>query len=259
MRATAVLATTALLTAGALACRPAVEERIPCARDGDFSCPTGWHCGPEGTCVPGERSAAIALDAPEEDAVLSGTAVLRFRATAARGIGPVRVSLSCGEVTLVLDSRVSLELSDEGRRARGMLDVETFRLEDGPCELAVEVASRQGGPPSTEQRRLVIANKRPALSLEEAPGDRLASPLTLPIRVESLVGVREVFALFGPEPMEVQARWSDEDRLAGTLDVTADPRRLPDGPAILQVVARDRAGREGILQVAFEIGDDVAD
>lgn len=244
----------ALVTAWALltACRPDVESTVPCAKDGDLSCPTGFHCGANGRCEPGERTPSIQVLSPSAGRA-SGRVSFAIEATSPRGIANATVRLiSDGDVEgRAIEATRSP--SPDGTRLTINGWIDTWEFPDGTYELVAEaLASTEPKGPATARVRLEIENRAPTPAFISPSVDAVVRDA---IEVSGSVTHDAPLAAATIELRRADQVLADvegvvsTDTFNGTLDLSG----VTDGPATLHVGVRDVAGRTGSTDRAVVI------
>lgn len=249
---------TALLVAtAALGCRPDIELDVPCAHEGDLSCPTGFQCDvAAGRCMAGEAPPRVTFPEIEEAAALKGRVEVGLSLRAVNGIDGVRlVAVGADQVSATLSP--ALRSGDGVQQGEWAATFDTWQLDDGPVTLEATVSDALGLT-TTRKLGVHVANGVPAVDLSRPQahttvGDRFE----LEASISSFVPVQSVTTrIQGRQyPLTDLVKWKTTDRLSGELSATIGGD-LTSGDAVLELVVTDVAGveRRVAIEVAIDAG-----
>lgn len=237
-------------------CRPAIESRIPCATGGDLSCPTGWHCGPAGTCVAGEPTGpdeppdggvappTAEFVLPVADAQLPARAEVELVATMAQGIASVELMLvsNRGNFPVVLPPPEWTDADRRGVRVRA--EVELWRAGEGAVELvATFVPAAAPVTPFTIRRTVQVSVPAAAVAITMPAEDGFAVRGTFggSARATAEIPLEQVTVQF-LEQSSTQATF-DPGLHGLTAEFQFDTTSVSAGERELMVAVRDALGR----------------
>lgn len=241
-----------LVAVTSIACRPDIELEIPCASDGDLSCPTGFQCDvATGFCVAGEAAPRVVFPELDEGAHIQGRVEVAAELVSVNGIEDVVLEAKgAGNVSWTLAP--TLMSGDGVQRGTWAATFDTWSLDDGPAAFQVTVSDAIGLT-TTQRLELIIANGAPVVSIS-SPGknETVGQHFTLNATIRSFVPVKSVVARIGgyQKTLTNEVKWKNTDNLSGELNTTFGGD-LASGDATLELIVTDDAGVEG--RVAVEV------
>lgn len=243
-----------LVATTALACRPDIELEVPCAGDGDLSCPSGFQCdGASGRCVAGEAPPRVAFPELQPGAEIKGRIEVAVDLLAVNGIEKVGLAAE-GEGSITVGLSPSLTYGDGIQQGTWATPFDTWKLNDGPASIVATVRDSLDQV-TTHRLDVLVANGVPAVSIARPQQNALVSNrFEVEASIRSHVPVTSVVARVQGRQYTLtdEVKWATSDRLKGELSRTIGGD-LGSGDAVLELVVTDEAGASHPILVDITI------
>jgi len=238
-------------------CTPVDGTGAPCAARRDAACPTGFHCGDDDRCAPGERP-VLTLAQPT-DPTLKGLSEVALDVISPQGVGAVTLQITTPDRAPLLLKSSHLPAAD-GRSHRLLASVQSWLLPAGEARLEALVAT--ASPPwvaAIGAWPLTIPDVVHAVTLE-APARREGDELELTglrtgrapvsrwrLRLQQLPASGE------PSERDVTPTWESPDAGEGRFTVRQKLEPLTSGTWLVSLSARDAAGADASDQQLLQV------